>query len=202
MWNHHGKQGIRRKSTFPCILGNLLATCTEKCLYGYERDVEGNEFCKCLDPCQYIYCNNNTECVVRMINGRHQGVCDRKSKLIDGPTNTMTDTEKKVKGKKVCYQMLPLEAIKCTDNRTKRWYFDSNLKQCKHFRGCQTPGNNFSRKRHCKKQCLGRKRRRHGKRRNSRRRWLRRKRLNKRPLAKWFVPRQHTISESHSVSQR
>lgn len=189
-------------STFPCVLGNLLATCKEECLYGYERDVEGNEFCKCLDPCQYIYCNNNTACVVRTTNGRPEGICERTSRIIENTITTIPDPAKKLKGKKICYQMLPLEAIKCTDNRTKRWYFDSNLRQCKHFRGCQTPGNNFSRKRHCKKQCLGRKRRRNGRRRNGRRRWSRRNRHNGRPLPSWLFPSEDAISVSHSVSQR
>lgn len=44
----------------------------------------------------------------------------------------------------------------CTRLR-KRWFFDANTGTCRKFRSCSTPGNNFSKKRHCKSRCLGKK---------------------------------------------
>ncbi|KAL8568312.1 hypothetical protein ACOMHN_040885 [Nucella lapillus] len=36
----------------------------------------------------------------------------------------------------------------------KRWFFDDRSGACRKFRSCPAGGNNFSRKRHCKKQCM------------------------------------------------
>ncbi|XP_070181792.1 kunitz-type serine protease inhibitor 6-like [Littorina saxatilis] len=46
--------------------------------------------------------------------------------------------------------------IGCKRTR-RRWFFDAKTGTCRKFRSCRTPGNSFSKKRHCKRTCLSAK---------------------------------------------
>ncbi|OWF35717.1 tissue factor pathway inhibitor-like [Mizuhopecten yessoensis] len=56
----------------------------------------------------------------------------------------------------ICIDQPPPEAWKC-DRKEKRYYFNSNKGMCLRFRGCQTVGNNFRRRRDCKRTCISSK---------------------------------------------
>ncbi|XP_060070588.1 tissue factor pathway inhibitor-like [Ylistrum balloti] len=56
----------------------------------------------------------------------------------------------------ICVDQPPPEAWKC-DRKEKRYYFNSNKGMCLRFRGCQTPGNNFRRRKDCKRTCISSK---------------------------------------------
>ncbi|XP_069118710.1 uncharacterized protein [Argopecten irradians] len=56
----------------------------------------------------------------------------------------------------VCVDQPPPEAWKC-DRKEKRYYFNSNKGMCLRFRGCQTAGNNFRRRKDCKRTCISSK---------------------------------------------
>ncbi|XP_033735099.1 tissue factor pathway inhibitor-like [Pecten maximus] len=56
----------------------------------------------------------------------------------------------------ICVDQPPPEAWKC-DRKEKRYYFNSNKGMCLRFRGCQTVGNNFRRRKDCKRTCISSK---------------------------------------------
>lgn len=68
----------------------------------------------------------------------------------------------------ICAQEVSKEAYKCR-RKKRRWYFDAQTGTCVKFRGCEGDGNNFSRKKFCKKQCIRKKTRSRKGRKNRRR---------------------------------
>ncbi|KAK6183127.1 hypothetical protein SNE40_010662 [Patella caerulea] len=167
--------------------------CDLKCMYGYKTDMEGQYFCKCYDPCENIYCHSSSKCVVNVPKRTDCDWSSCKAKAFCQETKTrpkkknrkkylwhldntpqrddgsVTSSEK---GHGVCHMPLEEEAKKCTKLR-KRWYFDPISGQCRKFRGCRTGGNNFGRKKRCKRKCLSKtklaKRKGHSRGRKSRR---------------------------------
>ena len=53
----------------------------------------------------------------------------------------------------VCYMPLTEKAKNCKRLR-RRWYFDPETATCRKFKGCRTGGNNFGKKKRCKRKCL------------------------------------------------
>ncbi|XP_064602694.1 BPTI/Kunitz domain-containing protein 4-like [Liolophura sinensis] len=157
--------------------------CTLKCPNGYDTDIEGNPFCRCYDPCSNVFCPGGMNCIVnarkRCRNGtencRPRAYCKditkRPGKGIDNNVQSDGASSADVttpSAPNVCSLEVSKEAFKCR-RKKRRWYFDEQTGTCVKFRGCEGEGNNFSRKKFCKKQCIKKKSRSRKGRKNRRR---------------------------------
>ncbi|XP_046371089.2 BPTI/Kunitz domain-containing protein 4-like [Haliotis rufescens] len=155
------------------------------CPYGYETDVEGSPICKCHDPCKYVYCMKGTKCVIHVPKTCNWQTCRPKAgcKDVGGKGRTKitlyttplsddaTASTHPSTPNSLCLLPLTEEAKDCKKMR-KRWYFDPETGKCRKFRGCKTGGNNFGRKKRCKRKCIRKRRspKRRGRGKNARRR--------------------------------
>lgn len=53
----------------------------------------------------------------------------------------------------VCFQDIPTDAFRCRKKR-RRYFYDSISGLCVKFRGCDSKGNNFAKKKDCKRLCI------------------------------------------------
>lgn len=80
-----------------------------------------------------------------------------KSRLTQSAASSLTSQEtQRAQAPPVC--LLPAVPVTTGCKRLRRrWFFDASLGSCRKFLSCRTPGNNFSKKRHCRRKCLGKK---------------------------------------------
>ncbi|KAK7488397.1 hypothetical protein BaRGS_00020371, partial [Batillaria attramentaria] len=90
---------------------------------------------------------------------RSQGTSSKrrpKTGLAQSDDASMTSQESKFFPPAKC-QLPALPTTTGCKRARKRWFFDATTGSCRKFRSCRTPGNNFSKKWHCKSRCLGKK---------------------------------------------
>lgn len=153
----------------------FISQCGLICPLGYETDIEGNPMCKCNDPCMNIYCFGGTKCVIEKASSNCNGdrckleaVCKEikdKKKVEKSQDYRLSreneaflqylqqDSVTKVDEQHaVCFQEIPTDAFRCRKKR-RRYFYDSISGLCVKFRGCESKGNNFAKKKDCKRLC-------------------------------------------------
>ncbi|XP_067939116.1 uncharacterized protein [Watersipora subatra] len=116
---------------------SLNEMCKLPCKYGYEADIEGNELCKCKDPCEGVKCFGGKQCE------------PKKECIFDQCEVTAV-----CKGADdVCSLPKPKYTFMC-EKLSKRYYFDTKKGLCRKFWGCaEIKGNSFDNKKACKNVC-------------------------------------------------
>ena len=73
-------------------------------------------------------------------------------------TKTLSESQRKAleNSPEVCNDRLPETAVKCTMKK-RRWFYNVRNGKCEKFMGCESGGNNFSRKLYCKTKCRRRR---------------------------------------------
>ncbi|KAF6038685.1 hypothetical protein EB796_003014 [Bugula neritina] len=127
------------KQWWPTQQKDEVLSCHKSCPYGYEADVEGNELCKCKDPCKGVECFGGMKCE------------PKRECLFDQCHYTAV-----CKADDICLLPKPKFTFMC-EKLSKRYYFDSKRGLCRKFWGCEeVTGNSFNSKKECKKSCYSR----------------------------------------------
>lgn len=69
-------------------------------------------------------------------------------------TKVLSEAQKKAleNSPDVCFDSIPEQSMKCISKK-RRWFFNARTGKCEKFMGCESAGNNFSRKLFCKTKC-------------------------------------------------
>ena len=73
-------------------------------------------------------------------------------------TNVLPESQRKAleNNSQVCFESIPETALNCSE-RKRRWFYNAKTGKCEKFWGCESKGNNFTRKLYCKTKCRRRK---------------------------------------------
>ncbi|CAH1790927.1 unnamed protein product [Owenia fusiformis] len=162
--------------------GHTPVKCDLNCDHGLEHDVEGRAICKCFNPCRSVKCFGGNKCVVEMpskceshMNCRSTAICKavapnelkekepyptkpkevKEANHIKIEENHTVEPKPNKDNKNVC--KMPRDITFKCNQKFNRWYYDKKTRKCKKFYGCPSEGNNFARKRDCKKMCKNNK---------------------------------------------
>ncbi|KAL5008869.1 hypothetical protein ScPMuIL_014450 [Solemya velum] len=153
----------------------IWSKCTKICPHGYSTDVEGNSICKCYDPCTNVFCLGGTTCVVVETEPCDWGSCKPRAECTDHKVNGKKDSDRfktsifnipqrddatsSRPNDDLCRLPAPTEAQMDCRRKKRKWFFEVTTGRCIRYKGCDTVGNSFSRKKDCKRTCKRSRRR-------------------------------------------
>ncbi|KAI0222388.1 Papilin [Lamellibrachia satsuma] len=139
--------GNRFDSKEACGLTCTASGCTKvRCLmfcpFGFVKDDNGCDICRCINPCRGVSCPDGKRCFPERRSCNTSAPCPVTAKCIAVRTDIPA----------LC--SVPSDFGLCA-NRTTRWYFDTEADQCKEFiyGGCRGNMNNFESQSRCGAVC-------------------------------------------------